>query len=137
MSDDDKEPYAIGRGKPPREHQFRKGQSGNPRGRPKGSKNLPARIKAAAEAKVTVTHENGRRAEISKLDAAITQAFNKAAKGDLAAIKFALDVAERAQAALEAQKPSADPAERRERDRALIEAFRKQLGQDDDDAGAN
>ena len=32
-------PYAVGYGKPPAEHRFKKGQSGNPSGRRKGSKN--------------------------------------------------------------------------------------------------
>ena len=34
-------PYSVGYAKPPAEHRFKKGQSGNPNGRRKGSKNKP------------------------------------------------------------------------------------------------
>lgn len=36
--------YDVGYAKPPAEHRFRKGESGNPRGRPKGSKNRRPRL---------------------------------------------------------------------------------------------
>ena len=34
-------PYDVGYKRPPKQHQFRKGQSGNPGGRPKGARNKP------------------------------------------------------------------------------------------------
>ena len=38
--------YEVGYGKPPKEHRFKKGQSGNPRGRPKDAKfSRPRRMK--------------------------------------------------------------------------------------------
>jgi hypothetical protein len=36
----DEQPYEVGYGKPPANTRFPRGLSGNPKGRPKGSKNL-------------------------------------------------------------------------------------------------
>ena len=41
--------YQVGYGKPPIETRFKSGQSGNPRGRPKGAKNKTSRIPAKNE----------------------------------------------------------------------------------------
>jgi hypothetical protein len=80
-----KSPYEVGYGKPPRSHQFPKGKSGNPKGRPKGSPNFRVALQRAL-AKGVVVSENGRRKSITKQDAAATQLVNKAASGDLRAI---------------------------------------------------
>lgn len=39
MARKDQASYEVGYGKPPSDKQFKKGQSGNPMGRPKGSRN--------------------------------------------------------------------------------------------------
>jgi len=49
--------YEIDRGKPPRHAGFQKGQSGNPEGRPKGSKNLGTLLSQALDEKVMVTED--------------------------------------------------------------------------------
>jgi hypothetical protein len=54
--------YDIGYAKPPREHQFQPGQSGNPQGRPKGAKSEAAILRDLLNRKVGVRH----RAEESK-----------------------------------------------------------------------
>jgi hypothetical protein len=71
----------VGYGKPPVHTRFRKGQSGNPRGRAKGTLNLVTRVQKELNQKVTIT-ENGKRRQVTKLDAAVKQLVNKAASGD-------------------------------------------------------
>jgi Family of unknown function (DUF5681) len=77
----------VGYGKPPAHRRFQKGQSGNPAGRPKGSANLSTQLMRALSERVAVT-SNGRRKTISKLEAIATQLSNKAASGDLTAIRL-------------------------------------------------
>ncbi len=72
----------IGYRKPPKQTQFVKGQSGNPKGRPKGSQNLATLLQKITKQRVTVT-ENGRSREMSKAEAIFVQLVNKALRGDL------------------------------------------------------
>jgi hypothetical protein len=83
--------YEVGYGKPPRHTRFRRGQSGNPKGRPRGSKNLPTLLTEALNERVIVAEDDGRR-KITKREAIITQLVNRSAKADLRAIKILLDI---------------------------------------------
>jgi hypothetical protein len=56
---DDERDYEVGYGRPPRHTRFELGRSGNPRGRPGGSKNLSTLLSEALQEPVIVV-ENGR-----------------------------------------------------------------------------
>ena len=92
--------------KPPLHTCFKKGQSGNPRGRP--AKNLPALLAAALNEKVTVT-ENGKRRQVTKREAVIAQLVNKSASAELRATKMLIDmlrdIEKRAEPAATAKSP--------------------------------
>ena len=92
-------------GKPPKHTQFRKGQSGNPKGRPKGSKNITALIRKVLEEKVIVKGPDGTHS-ISKFEAALTQQANKAASGDPNAFRVVFRLCEKVQE----QEPYLTPA---------------------------
>ncbi len=76
-----------GYGKPPKAHQFKPGQSGNPKGRPKGSRNLLQLISKHAAKKVTVI-EGGVEKKMPRMDVVIAAMFNKASKGDVSAARL-------------------------------------------------
>ena len=72
---------------PPRHTRFRKGQSGNPKGRPKGTLNMATVLERTLRERVVI-NENGKRKTITKLEAAVKQLTNKAASGELKALQL-------------------------------------------------
>ena len=98
--------YEVGFGKPPAGTRFQKGQSGNPKGRPKGTLNMATVLARTLREKVVI-NENGQRKVITKLEAAVKQLVNKAASGDLRALRHLADLVASAEERA-AQAPAAD-----------------------------
>ena len=119
MADD----YEVGYGKPPKSGQFRKGRSGNPKGRPKGGKNRAARISELLDEPVVV-NEGGRRRRISKRDAMLMALVAKALKGDVRAFSKVEEIAERY---LDSLESGAGTMPVSAGDRAIIEAYLERL----------
>src|SRR5437660_6621326 len=75
----------VGYRSPPKHRQYKKGASGNPKGRSKGTPNLATVLERTLRERVII-NENGQRRTVTKLEAAMKQLVNKAASGDLRAV---------------------------------------------------
>jgi Family of unknown function (DUF5681) len=115
----------VGYRRPPIGTRFRPGQSGNPRGRPKGARNLSTVVAAALGERVAVT-ENGRRRRITKLEAAVKQLVNRAAAGEPRATQLLLALVE----ADEARPAQQDAAHLNEADEIVVAGLMRRLGRD-------
>ena len=81
-----------GYGKPPRHSQFKKGQSGNPKGRPKGSRNFSTDLKETLEKLIRIT-DHGKPRTVSTQLAALMRLREQALGGDVRALDRLLEYA--------------------------------------------
>ncbi len=87
----------IGYGKPPRSSQFTKGQSGNPKGRPRGRhREIPH---DAILGQMVVVREDGRQRRVTAAEAFLLQLTQKGLAGDSAATRSLLEAIEKARLA--------------------------------------
>ena len=100
----------VGPGNPPKHTRFVKGKSGNPGGRPRGSKNLATLLREAADGPVTATID-GKQRKISKIQATAMQLATKAAGGDAKSIGQFLDWMDEVERRAAAARPAEFPLE--------------------------
>ncbi|HUT58921.1 MAG TPA: DUF5681 domain-containing protein [Phycisphaerae bacterium] len=84
--------YDVGYGKPPKHSRFKPGTSGNPKGRPKGTKNLRSIVRDALFTKIKVT-EDGQVRTMNRVEAIVTGLVAKGLKGDIRASESVLRLA--------------------------------------------
>ena len=74
-------PYRVGRNKPPKETRFPKGKSGNPKGRPKGSRHFANVLDKELKKSVMLT-ESGVRRRVDQATALVKRQLHDALEGD-------------------------------------------------------
>jgi hypothetical protein len=112
----------AGYGNPPIHTQFKPGQSGNPRGRPKGTLNFATDLKRTLEAPITL-NDGGKTKRVSTQKAVLLRMREKALKGDARALDRLLDFA---------RIFSVGPTEATTKivsadDQAILDAFREEV----------
>ena len=120
----------VGYKKPPRENQFKPGQSGNPNGRPKAAPNFNTVIESELNQMVSVT-EGGRKKRLRKRDVIAKTIVNKAAAGDNKTLLLAIGLIKEIEA-VRALK-SINTEELNKNDLAIFENLKSRLLNDKED----
>jgi hypothetical protein len=121
--DETEDGYEVGYGKPPSESRFKAGVSGNPKGRPKGSRNMATLFIQIMQEPIMVT-ENGRSRKMTRIEAVFRQMVNKAHSGDQRAMREIVQL----QRVFEAAEPSEETSPvSLERDKAVFQNFLERM----------
>jgi Family of unknown function (DUF5681) len=111
---------SVGYGKPPSEHTWKAGQSGNPNGRPKGSKNESTILREIFQRKIESRSERGTK-KITILEGILLRITEDSLKGNTKSATFLLNrYAALVSGELQRQDLSDD-------DREVLEAFAKRI----------
>jgi hypothetical protein len=124
--------YKVGYGRPPQHSRFRKGRSGNPKGRPKGARNFATEVQEALSETMLV-REGSTERRVTRRGAVVLSLLAKALKGDVRAASLLVGIegqAELSKTVAPDEALSADEAEVLEGLKARI---REQLLHEPDD----
>ncbi len=116
----------VGYGKPPRHSQFKKGTSGNPNGRPPGTRNFRSDLRDELAELVNV-RQGGSVSRVSSQRAALMKLRDKALSGDQRALDKMIALAER-----HGIEDAADEAEHElsQSDQQIMERFKERAIQE-------
>ena len=117
MTEKDK-PNAVGYKRPPKDRQFRRGQSGNPNGRPLGARNFKTDLREELSESISI-REGGRDISISKQRAFIKRLVASAIEGDARSIATLMSFCARAFG------DDNDDQQQAPEDREIVQAFKR------------
>lgn len=129
----------VGYKKPPRHSQFKKGESGNRKGRPKGAKGMSTIVRNVLTKKVIVRSASGSE-RMSKMEAIVHKTAEKSFGGDMRAIQSAMKLYaqyvpdEPVTAAARGMPDDVPAADMDAHDRAILDAFRRKLREEDEES---
>lgn len=110
---------SVGYGRPPRAHQFKPGQSGNPKGRPKGRKNEATMLDELLFQRIPV-RQGGRDLRMTVIEAIFRRLAEDSLKGNIKAAGFLFNRL----SAISSDQPQ--QTELMEDDQAVLEAYLKE-----------
>ena len=110
---------AVGYKRPPKDHCWKKGQSGNPKGRPRGYRNFAAALAAILHETVS-TRDGDDEREMTKLEAVTRQLVDKAMAGDARLMQQLCNEMHKGEAKAEKENTATSVTEA---DREVIEAL--------------
>ncbi len=115
--------HRVGFKNPPRHTRFQKGRSGNPRGRPKGTRNLRSDLQDELEERISVS-QGGTKRVVSKQRAMIKSLLARALQGDSRAAGRILDLVVRI---LPQDEPEPPHQELGRDDAAILRTYEERL----------
>jgi Family of unknown function (DUF5681) len=110
---------SAGYKRPPQSSRFKAGRSGNPKGRPKGGRNLKTDLTALMKKRIPI-REDGELRQVSGQEAILLSLFGKAVRGDLKASAQIITMLMK----IDNRDPAPpEPAAVTDNDRAIVEDF--------------
>ncbi len=121
--------YEVGYAKPPTHSQFKKGKSGNPKGRPKNARNFRSIIQQELDAARTIRRD-GQQYRLPTRHIVVLRLIENALGGDLKAVKEVLALDDQLlDAAMDELREEDETKVTKESDRAIIDEMIRMIGE--------